>query len=68
LCNRLISRTDKVLFVPNLFAALTQTPCTEAKEELAPKAVDAITDSAGRAAKVTADAVSHIRDAAKKAV
>jgi gas vesicle protein len=40
----------------------------QAKEELAPKAVDAITDSAGRAAKVTADAVSHIRDAAKKAV
>ena len=38
------------------------------KEHLTPKAVDAIKDSAGRAAKVTADAGLHIEDAAQKAV
>jgi gas vesicle protein len=41
----------------------------QAKEDLlAPITVDAVKDSAGRAAKVTTDAVAHIVDAAKKAV
>ena len=38
------------------------------QDELARKAADSIKDLAGRAAKVTAEAPTNIRDAAKKAV
>jgi gas vesicle protein len=47
---------------------LLNRPKGQAKEDLAPKPVDAIKDSAGRASKVTPDAASHTGHAAKKAV